>query len=371
MKILYVINRITKTSIPLEIVNFFGKNTKVTIVSFYDVDTKLQTDISTKFDNFHILNCGGKKSFIKALFKLKKIIKDEQYDILHTHHTISGSVARLFSKNTKLRVVHTVHANHKSYTFMQNLIIGLTFRSVDTIVANSYNTLENLKKWQKFLLKNTKKVVVYNGVDVDSIRKDRAEEIKLIIDKYDIFYDDIVILSVGRLVKVKNHLNILKAFEKLIAFQKNNINMKLFIIGDGQEKKKLEDFVIHSNYLNDKNTTLTGLLDRDVVFSFLKRANIFVMASFYEGFCNALVEALVSGVYPIISDISIFREILNKNDLNTFNPKNVNDIYMAMKNAVKYQKDHKSLESAAYYSSKFSLKKCANEYEDVYNSLKN
>jgi len=91
------------------------------------------------------------------------------------------------------------------------------------------------------------------------------------------------IISVGRLSKEKGHIVLLQAFAKI-----KNKNWTLHLIGDGPEKVGLENM-----------SKELGIYNRTYFYGFLKdfseiigESEIFVLPSFYEGFPNALIEAM-------------------------------------------------------------------------------
>jgi len=91
------------------------------------------------------------------------------------------------------------------------------------------------------------------------------------------------IVTLGRLSQEKGHIILIRAFALLA--QKD---WTLHIIGDGPERKRLE-----------KEALVTGIEDRVIFYGSLKNFNqilgesdIFVLPSFYEGFPNALIEAM-------------------------------------------------------------------------------
>lgn len=99
--------------------------------------------------------------------------------------------------------------------------------------------------------------------------------------------DDVVkknqIVTVGRLSKEKGHLSLIQAFSNC-----KNENWSLHIVGDGKErdtliketeKLKIKDKVVFYGHLKD-------------FASILASSDIFVLPSFYEGFPNALIEAM-------------------------------------------------------------------------------
>ena len=101
------------------------------------------------------------------------------------------------------------------------------------------------------------------------------------------------ILTVGRLSLEKGHIILIRAFSKLL--QKDWI---LHIVGDGPERSNLE-----------KESAILGITDRIVVHGYLNdltrilgESEIFVLPSFYEGFPNALLEAMSVPIACISSD---------------------------------------------------------------------
>ncbi|WP_276348726.1 glycosyltransferase family 4 protein [Daejeonella sp. JGW-45] len=101
------------------------------------------------------------------------------------------------------------------------------------------------------------------------------------------------ILSVGRLSQEKGHLLLINAFAKSDAVK---LGWKLIIVGSGPMQNFLFEQVVHlklTDYIEFKGRSLN-------VYEYLKEAGIFVLPSSYEGFPNALMEALSVGV-PSIS----------------------------------------------------------------------
>lgn len=98
-----------------------------------------------------------------------------------------------------------------------------------------------------------------------------------------------IIIFSGRLSAEKNVENLLKAFNGI-----NNRDLELWIVGDGPERDKLEDVV--SRLEMRSNIRFWGWLPRSEVFNLLRRADIFVLPSIYEGMPIAMLEAYAMGL---------------------------------------------------------------------------
>lgn len=97
------------------------------------------------------------------------------------------------------------------------------------------------------------------------------------------------LVSMGRLVKLKGYDLLIKAFASVAT---QNPNWTLIIIGEGEEKSQLKKLCI--DYGVEEKVKFTGRLSQPAPI--LAQANIYVLASRYEGFPNALCEAMATGL---------------------------------------------------------------------------
>ncbi|MCM4167341.1 GalNAc-alpha-(1-_4)-GalNAc-alpha-(1-_3)-diNAcBac-PP-undecaprenol alpha-1,4-N-acetyl-D-galactosaminyltransferase [Arenibacter antarcticus] len=102
-----------------------------------------------------------------------------------------------------------------------------------------------------------------------------------------------IILSVGRLTSLKAHAILIRAF----ALTKYN-NWELWIAGDGPEYNNLDNLITELN-LSD-HVKLLGLV-KDI-HTLYNTAKIFAFSSTYEGFPNALIEAMHFGLACVSTD---------------------------------------------------------------------
>lgn len=101
-----------------------------------------------------------------------------------------------------------------------------------------------------------------------------------------------VILSVGRLTSAKDYAALIRAF----AIVHEEIPVRLMILGEGQERSKLE-FLIHQLRL-EQDVSLPGFVENP--YQYIRRASVFVLSSRWEGLPTVLIEALALGT-PIVS----------------------------------------------------------------------
>ena len=101
-----------------------------------------------------------------------------------------------------------------------------------------------------------------------------------------------VILGVGRLTKQKDFPTLIKAFARV----RKSFQCRLVILGEGQDRPKLEALIAGLGLKSD--TLLPGFVQNP--YPYFKRASLFVLSSAWEGSPNVLTEALALGT-PVVS----------------------------------------------------------------------
>lgn len=188
-------------------------------------------------------------------------------------------------------------------SILWNASIKYLYPKADIIVAVSEEIKRDLI--ENYKIKEDKIKVIYNSYDIDSIQEKSRERIE---DQYEEIFDNPVVITAGRLNKQKGHWHLIRAFSKI----KEEIpNAKLVILGEGELEPYLKELALDLNIREDVH--FLGFQQNP--FKYVARSKIFVMSSFYEGFPNALAEAMACGVPVISSDCkSGPREILAPNE---------------------------------------------------------
>ena len=148
--------------------------------------------------------------------------------------------------------------------------------------------------------------VVENGIDLQKYRykKEREQSLK---EEYGLD-GCLVIGTVGRIVKEKNHIFLVKILRALL---EDGVKAKLVIIGSTGNK-------CYDSLLSDiqawgmeKEVTLTGAVEN--VHEMLNMFDVFVLPSFYEGLPIALVEAQANGLPCLVSNTVSDQSVFHKN----------------------------------------------------------
>ncbi|MGL4765452.1 MAG: glycosyltransferase [Aeromonas sp.] len=206
------------------------------------------------------------------------------------------------------------------------------------------NKFQNLKHKSKYL---------YNSLDITKILELSEERID-IKEKY--------ILTVGRLSFYDKGYDIL--IETISLLKKEGIDKKLYIIGDGEERERLEQEI---KRLKLENNIFIKGFDKNP-YKWMKNAELFVLSSRGEGLPTVLIEALTCGVPIVSTDCKCGpKEILSNGEYGVLVP--VGDS-IALKEGIKKvllneklrkELKEKSLKRALDFSNEKIIKRLENE----------
>ena len=250
---------------------------------------------------------------MKAIFKLKKIIEKEKFDIIHCHTPMGSVVTRLAAKNArkkyKTRVIYTAHGFH----FFEGapLINWIVFYPIEKCLSKYTDCLITINEEDYNLAKakfKAKKIELVNGVGVDKNKFDfqmsdtEKHELRQSLGLND---DDFVIIYVAELSKRKNQGMLIKAVKELIDEGKDNIKVILPGIdsrnGYYQEMtKKLEI---------EQNIKFLGY--RKDIPKLLKISDLYVSTAKQEGLPVNIIEAMFSGLPIIATDCRGNRDLIS------------------------------------------------------------
>lgn len=245
------------------------------------------------------------KNDFKALWYLWKLIKQHNFDIVHTHSSKTGVLGRVAA----WLGVHTVHGF--SFPAAKNKLQKLLFYLMEKIGSLCGDVIiclheDDAKIAQTILRTGKDKIfIISNGVDTEKFRPYAKNDKELCRRNiYNICDDDIIIGMIGRLWPQKNPLCLLKAISQLI---KSNKKIKCVFIGDGELYGEMADF-INDNALHDSVQLLGWRNDTPIL---LNAMDIFVLPSLWEGMPLAILEAKSCGLPCVVSNIQGNRNIIN------------------------------------------------------------
>lgn len=229
-------------------------------------------------------------TFLKRIIAVKKIKKEMKMDSIISFIAAATFVNCLTKSNSKCIVSQRNFMSKESGSILKKRFLKYCFNRADTVIAVA--ELCRLDIIESFGIEDNKVYTIYNAYDQDEIY---AQKDKPLIRDHDKFFDDhdINIITVGRLEYQKGFWNLLKVISLI---REKNINCGLTIVGEGSQINKLKRLCLELKIHN--HVQFVGYQSNP--YSYVGKADIYVMSSLFEGFPNALVEAMCCGK-PIIS----------------------------------------------------------------------
>ena len=237
--------------------------------------------------------------FICSAYPLFKILKNDKPDFLISHLITSLPIllASMFMFKTKfiLRISGLPRLN-----IVRKLYWLICGRALNKITSPTKATLNELI--EKKLFDNNKLFLLRDPViDIKKINILKKKKIEDFLEKEEF------LIGIGRLTKQKNFTFLINCFHKIAMLDKN---LKLVILGDGEERKKLTQII--NKYNLQKKIYLLGY--KENVFNYLSKAKIFILSSLWEDPGWVLLEAAASNTLILSSNCKNGpSEIIEKN----------------------------------------------------------
>lgn len=160
-----------------------------------------------------------------------------------------------------------------------------SFQSFDRVVCVSDSVRKSFVE-NTYLYQNT--VTIYNPIDKNQITERSKASCDIEKSK-----NKLTMVAIGRLTPEKGFLRLCEVINKILTY---NSNIELWILGEGCEQKALDEYIKQNNL--EDCIKLLGFKNNP--YPYLRKADLFVSASFTEGYSLVLAEAMVLGK-PVLS----------------------------------------------------------------------
>ncbi len=239
---------------------------------------------------------------IKAINSLRKLFKEEKFDLVQYSTPNAAFYASIAANKEKVKV-RNYHLMGLRYLGASGLM-RIVLKWIEKTACKNSTHIECVSKSnlelsvKEKLFPKEKGVVVYNGssggLDLQRFDINKRETYRSEIrKKYNLGEDEFVFGFVGRITKDKGINEILTAFYKL-----NGV--KLLMVGNVEDAKSL-DKKLYEKSLSDKNVIYTGPVKN--VEAYYSAMDVILFPSYREGFGNVVMEAGAMGTPAIISNI--------------------------------------------------------------------
>ncbi len=300
MKILYI-TTVSSTMV------FFPEHFKMLLDEGHTIElacnckksiTEFCADLGLKTHNIPFSRSPLNKANITAYKQIKELIKNGNYDIVHTHTPNASAIVRLACKGLRkkgLKVFYTAHGFHfykgaplKNWLLYYPVEWLCSFWT-DKLITINTEDYECAKKHFR-----AKENYIIPGIGVDLNRFTECDISREEIRKeFDISPEDKLLVYVGELNINKNQSSLLDMLSVLI---KKHENVKLMIVGRGANENNLKD---KAEQLGISNSVIFTGFRKDIP-KILKACDFAVPSSIREGFGINIIEAMASKL-PVVA----------------------------------------------------------------------
>lgn len=331
---------------------FKDKVNKIIVCSSGGINVKVLQEMGIK--HYQITDIENKNpiNIIRTVNKIKKIIKEENITIIHSHHRMAALYSNICSNKSIIKIANA----HNTFN-NKKIMTRICYKNTH-IIAVGEQVKSNLSDF--FKIDKNKVTVIHNAIKEFDGKV--IEEKEFTSKKQEGFK---LIANVGRLSEQKGMEYFIKA-AKIV--NENNKKVMFYIIGSGEDEKKLKELV-HQLKLDDF-VVFMGF--RKDIQSLLSQVDFVVLSSLWEGLPLTPIEAFSVGKTIIATAVDGTPEIVinNKNGY-LVKPRNEKEIADKIKYLIQNPNKVKELEekSEETYKEKFSFEKLQKEYLSFYMKL--
>jgi len=299
---------------------------------------------------------------LKTLSLIKRFLKENSINILHTHNYKSDITGFLAARLARVKWTATVHGwtSTDSKLHWYELLDRFVLKFAAKVICVSQNNYDRLL--QKGIKKSSLAVIA-NGVDLEQFSSTGSDQ--GLKKNFGIGSHEIVITIVGRLGEEKGHKILFNALSLIVP---QCPDFKCLVVGDGPLRKRLEEQV------NDLNLSpriiFTG--NRKDMAGIYKICDILVNTSFTEGLPMTILEAMASGLAIIATRVGAVPHVI-KNEKNgiLLEPGDPDTLSRAIIGLLKDADKRKALARQAFKDvcEHFSEQRMAKNYKNLYQGL--
>jgi glycosyltransferase involved in cell wall biosynthesis len=306
-----------------------------------------------------------KKIDPRVVGDIVRLLRENHFDILHTHGGVAGLYGRCAGRRCRVPVIiHTLHGIH--YLHYRNPLWRYVFVLLERYFSAWTDALVLVSQadrhigLKKRLAAPEKMFVIENGIDFSAysveVKKDP------VLREFGITSARPLVGTVARLHRQKGLCYLVEAARKISL---RYPDLAVLIAGEGPERRRLERLIKRTGLT--RSVLLLG--ERKDAARILSSFDIFVLPSLWEGLPYALIEAGACGKAVVASDIEGIKEIIKDGETGVlFDPK---DSAALAESIIRLQEDERfrdriggNLRRAV--RSRFALSRMVRQTQDLY-----
>jgi len=326
----------------VNLANYLSNDYEITIYTFSNKESFYELNKKIKYKKLNLAKKSkNKMESIFYAFKRIKVLKEavKNEDLVISFMTHTNILAIIASKLGNKKIVISERIEYNFYGNKINFLKRIFYPFANYLVLLTNPDTKNYK-----YLKNVE--IISNPIKMSECNEKKEN----------------IILAVGRLDKQKGFDTLVEVYSKI------DTNYPLYIVGEGKEKKNLEDLVKKLNL--EEKVFLVGKSKE--IHKWYEKASIFVLSSRKEGFPNVLIEAMSCGCGCIAFDCPYGPGEIIENNKNGILVENQNK--EELKKAIELLINDKSLreklsKEAIKIREKYSIEKIGEKWKSIVQKL--
>lgn len=300
----------------------------------------------------------------KTVLWLKRFLKKNQFDLIHTYDTKPAFLVPLSQLKTNTPITRTVTG--LGTIFMSKSLVSFALRQVyiflhTLIKSRVYTTIfqneddKNLYEKNRLISNSNYSLILSSGIELQEITQ-RAKRNN----------EPFTFICVARLVYEKGIVNLLEAARII---NNKGYSFKYVLVGPLEEHSKK----LNKNILSQYEDIVNILGSRNDILQLLETSDAFVLPTFREGFSRVLLEAAAVGLPIVSTNVTGVRDFTrHEKEALLVEPQNSEALANAMiEIATNCKLADKLVENALKHVKLFSLENVSKQYIAIFNSAIN
>lgn len=248
---------------------------------------------------------------LRAAAELLGILRRERFDVVHTHNPKPGVLGRIIARAlgapVVLNTVHGLWVTPEDPFARRAAVLTMEWLSSRCSDLELYQSGEDLSWAQRLgIASPARSIHLGNGIDVEHFTPERAgtERLRKLRAELGIGEDELVVGTVGRMVREKGYLEL---FDAMRAVRGCEPRARLLVVGQSDPDKP--DAITPGEIERAREDAIfTGW--REDVADLMAVMDVFTLPSWREGMPRSAIEAAASGLPMVLTDIRGCREVV-------------------------------------------------------------
>lgn len=290
------------------------KNFDVSVLTYHE-DNFFKKEL--KKNKIKYINLQNKNKLIRTI-RLIKFLRYSNHDIVIAYlrnPCLIAEISKIFRKKWKLII--SERNNYIKENFLNNFLRRFMHLFADHIIVNSNTGFQSIKKSLPFLKKVS---VIYNFTNLNYFKPKKFSSVKN--------EKQINLIGIGKYSEQKNILNLVEAL-RIVTKKHPNIILNLQWFGDNYKIDQSNEYLNRIRFLinkyNLKNIFKLNPANENILENYQKSTAL-ILPSLYEGFPNAVCEAISCGLPVLVSDVCDNSFFVDQTNGYLFNPNDPFDI---------------------------------------------